>query len=900
VPFTVRTLGGAHVEAPAGPLAGRAAHRRRLALLALLASSRTGSMTREKVIGYLWPEYGSARARRLLSVALSDMRRELGEHAFVSAGDELSLNPEVVASDVAAFEAALRAGDWRGAVELYRGPFLDGFHVDDAPEFEKWVDAERGRLDQAYAGALGRLAEAAEATGAAEEAARWWRRAAAHDRCSSRVALRLMQALEAAGDRVSAIRHAEAHEAALREELGIEPDARVAALAARLRSDPGLPAPPAVPVPSAPVRAETGSGMEAVVEAGDAEEMEAPREEAGDVRESGEEEQPAGTREAREEESARDPVESAAASHHPLPPSTRPRPRARHTARITYLAGVFVVAVVALWALQDGRLPEAAEPPAAANQIAVLYFENQSSDRDLEYLAGDLTENLIHQLAQVEGLHVVSPNGVRPFRDRAVPPDSLRRSLGVGTLLSAGLRRSGDSVHLAVHLVDANSGRELAGTLLSRAMGERFALGNDLAAEVADFLRVRLGKEIQLREWTVGTRNPLARELLARAEEMRAEGLEAARRPDSVAVLTARRMLDIADTLLAQAGRLDRAWVEPSIRRGWLAIDRVELTDVAGRRSWTALARRHAESALALEPGYAPALELRGTAYWQEADNSIGVRGYQELVTRAEADLRAATAADASLASAWSTLSRVLRFKPDLEEAEFAARRAYEEDAYLRNVDQVLDVLYRTTLFLERPAESARWCHLGRHKFPGDWRFVQCELAILSHPSTAHPDPERALAVLDELEDMDPLEKARLAGRPYYPVYRTVRAAAVLARAGQERRGPVAARPGIPAGRRRPHGQAAARLRRGVPAPPHGREGAGVPARRPLHREPPRPQGVRAPGPALQDAVERPGVRRPGPRVVSGGPGGRDHPRPSPVSSTRIMESMVSGMWAAM
>lgn len=754
------------MEGPAGPLVGRAAHRRRVALMALLAASRTGSLTRDKIVGYLWPESDPGRARHLLSVSLHDLRREMGDDAFVSSGDELSLNPEVVTSDVAAFDAAVRAGDPRRAVELYRGPFLDGFYVDDAQPFEQWVEGERARLALAYAEALERLADAAGSAGDAESAARWWRRAAAHDPCSSRVALRLMQALEAAGDRVSAIRHAEAHEAALREELGIEPDAGVAALAARLRSDPGLPSPPAAPVPPIPARAETGTGMD--VEA---------------------EEEPAGTSEAPEEVSAeKGMVEDAGTGQRPLPPSTRPWPWARHAARLAYLAGVLVLGVVALWLAEGDRTPQAAEPPAAANHIAVLYFENQSSDRDLEYLAGDLTENLIHQLAQVEGLHVVSPNGVRPFRDRAVTPDSLRRALGVGTLLGAGLRRSGDSVHLAVHLVDANSGRELGGTVLTRAVGERFALGNDLAAEVADFLRVRLGKEVQLREWTVGTRNPAARELLGRAEEMRAEGLKTARRPDSVAVLTARRMLDIADSLLSQAGRLDPAWVEPTVRRGWLAIDRIELTDMRRRTAWTALAREHADHALALEPGYAPALELRGTAYWQEAYGSLARGRGRELATRAEADLRAATTADASLASAWSTLSQVLRLKPDPVEAELAARRAYEEDAYLRNVDQVLDDLYRATLVLERPAESTRWCHLGRTKFPGDWRFVQCELTILSHPSAGSPDPERALEVLEELEDIDPLEKARLAGRPYHPVYRTVRAAAVLARAGEERR----------------------------------------------------------------------------------------------------------------
>ncbi|MEW5931935.1 MAG: BTAD domain-containing putative transcriptional regulator, partial [Gemmatimonadota bacterium] len=232
------------MEGPAGPLAGRAAHRRRLALLALLASSRTGSLTREKIVGYLWPETASGPARHNLSVAKSELRKELGERAFVSTGDELALDPAVVGSDVAEFEAALRAGDDAGAVELYRGPFLDGFYVDDAPAFEQWMHAERDRLALEYAAALERLAERAEAAGDADEAARWWRQAAAHDPCGSRAALRLMRALDAAGDRAAAIRAFAAHAAALREELEMEPEPEVAALAARLRTAP-RPAPPA-------------------------------------------------------------------------------------------------------------------------------------------------------------------------------------------------------------------------------------------------------------------------------------------------------------------------------------------------------------------------------------------------------------------------------------------------------------------------------------------------------------------------------------------------------------------------------------------------------------------------------------------------------------------------------
>ena len=48
--------------------------------------------------------------------------------------------------DAAAFEAALDAGDLHTAVELYRGDFLNGVHVSDAPDFERWLDDERARL----------------------------------------------------------------------------------------------------------------------------------------------------------------------------------------------------------------------------------------------------------------------------------------------------------------------------------------------------------------------------------------------------------------------------------------------------------------------------------------------------------------------------------------------------------------------------------------------------------------------------------------------------------------------------------------------------------------------------------------------------------------------------------
>src|SRR5205085_2654095 len=111
-----------------------------------------------------------------------------------------------------------------GAVAHYGGPLLDGFHLKDAPEFERWCDTERTRLAHRYAGALRTLADGAERGGDRARAVEWWRRLAAHDPFDSRTSLRLMQALVAAGDPAGALRQARAHETLLRQELDSAPD----------------------------------------------------------------------------------------------------------------------------------------------------------------------------------------------------------------------------------------------------------------------------------------------------------------------------------------------------------------------------------------------------------------------------------------------------------------------------------------------------------------------------------------------------------------------------------------------------------------------------------------------------------------------------------------------------
>jgi DNA-binding SARP family transcriptional activator len=235
--FSLKLLGGVTLESESGPVTGPAAQRHRLALLALLATSARG-VSRDKLMAWLWPARDAERARQLLNQAVHVLRRALGADAILSTGEELRFNPEAVSCDVVAFEEALSQGAREQAVALYAGPFLDGFFLDDAAEFERWADRERDRLAASCAKALEGLAAGVEAEGDWVAAARWWKARAAIDPLDSRVAVRLTDALERAGNRAGALQHALAHQQLLRDDLEVEPGPEMLALVERLRREP--------------------------------------------------------------------------------------------------------------------------------------------------------------------------------------------------------------------------------------------------------------------------------------------------------------------------------------------------------------------------------------------------------------------------------------------------------------------------------------------------------------------------------------------------------------------------------------------------------------------------------------------------------------------------------------
>src|SRR6476620_7247903 len=171
----LKTFGGLSVDIDGIPGTGAAQQRKTLGLLALLAASGQRGLSRDKLIATLWPETDAEHGRKLLNQACYALRRDLDAHELFLGSIQLSLNPAVISSDVAAFTAALEGNDPAGAVSCYTAPFLDGFYLNGGGEFETWAETERARLASLYRAGLEMLSAGATKRGDHRVAADWWR-----------------------------------------------------------------------------------------------------------------------------------------------------------------------------------------------------------------------------------------------------------------------------------------------------------------------------------------------------------------------------------------------------------------------------------------------------------------------------------------------------------------------------------------------------------------------------------------------------------------------------------------------------------------------------------------------------------------------------------------------------
>src|SRR5256885_1710561 len=252
--------------------------------------------------------------------------------------------------------------------------------------------------------------------------------------------------------------------------------------------------------------------------------------------------------------------------------ATLERAAGRQPRRVWRLApvAVILVAVAGYFVIRSVRPGRGtAVTGLDPRRIAVLYFTDQSSGHTLGYVADGLTEALIEALRPVGSLTVVSKNGVAPYRSSNAPLDSVARALSVGTIVPGGGDEVGGRYRVSVSLIDGASGADL-GTRASfdQPAEAVLAIRDSLASKVAEFLRVRLGEELRLREERAGTRSVAAWSLVQQGERTRKDAEARLQKDDVDGAFAA---FARADSQLALAEAADPEWVDVTVQRGSIA-----------------------------------------------------------------------------------------------------------------------------------------------------------------------------------------------------------------------------------------------------------------------------------------------------------------------------------------
>jgi len=148
-----------------------------------------------------------------------------------------------------------------------------------------------------------------------------------------------------------------------------------------------------------------------------------------------------------------------------------------------------------------------AEATVSDLSIAVLPFEDLSSDPDGRWFSDGMTEDVLVQLSRIADLRVVSRASVMPFRGSVLSASEVASQLGVGHLLQGSVRRADDQLRITAQLIHAPSGSQIWAESYDRAVADLFEIQSDIATRIARELAVRLAPLEEARIRDVPTHN---------------------------------------------------------------------------------------------------------------------------------------------------------------------------------------------------------------------------------------------------------------------------------------------------------------------------------------------------------------------------------------------------------
>lgn len=270
-------------------------------------------------------------------------------------------------------------------------------------------------------------------------------------------------------------------------------------------------------------------------------------------------------------------------------------------------AGALVLALLAVaattWHLQRNRAEPRGPTQAAAGKpsVAVLPFDNLSTDPAQDFFADGLTSDLITDLSGISGLFVIARHSVFAYEDPARPVTEIADELGVRYVVDGSVRRAGGRIRINAQLIDGSTGMNLWSKRYERNEMKVFALQDEVIGDIVGTLAVALTDAEQTRLARRSTDNLEAYDYYLRAEHRWISCVEIGCEREVIALYRQAIALD-PEFVDAYAGIADAAWatwrwdssnIMPGAAARKLAFDaasKVLALDESDPRAYTVLA----------------------------------------------------------------------------------------------------------------------------------------------------------------------------------------------------------------------------------------------------------------------------------------------------------------------
>ncbi len=308
------------------------------------------------------------------------------------------------------------------------------------------------------------------------------------------------------------------------------------------------------------------------------------------------------------------------------------------------------------WWAHKSSSPVAGTGSGNKTSLAVLPLQNLSGDSANDYFSDGMTEEIDTKLSKIEGVKLASPATAARFKGGQKDPKDIGQELGVQYLLQGSVRKAGDQVRINVQLIDASTGFQTWADDFVGNLKDVFALQDQTALKIAQALNLKLTPQEQSALQKHYTQNPEAYEAYLRGRALV-------------------DFIDVPKNLEAARGNFETALkLDPNYAPALAGLSMVEsfyYRNLDSNEEHQRKARELAERALTIDPQLGEADVAMALVYGNSFDYA-----------RAADKSREATIVDPDNAHAWDELAWSLGYTqpPDSIGAEKAAREAIRLD----------------------------------------------------------------------------------------------------------------------------------------------------------------------------------------------------------------------------